>query len=52
MKLLITATVLSATILAAPAMALSIDTSNLTRTLTFPSPVSEPVTQDQVKPAK
>ncbi|QFT73750.1 hypothetical protein [Ruegeria sp. THAF33] len=52
MKLLITAAVLSATILAAPAMALSIDTSNLTRTLTFPSPVSEPVTQDQVKPAK
>lgn len=52
MKTFITATILSATILAAPAMALGVDTSNLTRTLTFPTPVSEPVTQDQVKPGK
>lgn len=52
MKSLITAAVLSASFLAAPAMALGIDTSNLTRTLTFPSAVAEPVTKDQVKPAK
>lgn len=52
MKPLMIAAVLSATFLAAPAMALGIDTSNLTRTLTFPSPVTEPITQDKVKPAK
>ncbi len=52
MKSLIAAVTLSATLLAAPAMALGIDSTNLTRNLSFPSPVSEPVTQDQVKPGK
>ncbi|NVO54471.1 hypothetical protein HW561_01540 [Rhodobacteraceae bacterium B1Z28] len=52
MKTFITAAILSATIMAAPVMAMGIDTSNLTRTLTFPTPISEPVTQDQVKPGK
>ncbi|EEE38593.1 hypothetical protein RKLH11_2436 [Rhodobacteraceae bacterium KLH11] len=47
MKTLLPALFLSAVVLASPALALGIDLSNLTRNLTFPEPVSEPVTKDQ-----
>ena len=52
MKIFLTAAILSATVLSAPAMALGVDMTNLTRNLSFPEPVSEPVTQDQTKPLK
>ncbi|MEO1107483.1 MAG: hypothetical protein AAFX90_06135 [Pseudomonadota bacterium] len=52
MKSLITAVTLSASVLAAPAMAMGISSLNLTRDLTFPTPITEPVTQDQIKPGK
>lgn len=47
MKTFVTALVLSATLLTTPAMALGISMNNLTRNLSFPEPVSEPVTKDQ-----
>ncbi|WP_298933400.1 hypothetical protein [uncultured Ruegeria sp.] len=50
MKTFITAAILSTTVLAAPAMAMGVDMTNLTRNLSFPTTVSEPVTQDKVKP--
>ncbi len=54
MKTFLTAAILSATVLSAPAMAMAmgVDMTNLTRNLSFPEPVSEPVTQDQTKPLK
>lgn len=52
MRAFVTTAVLTATFLAAPAMAQSVDLTNLTRNLSFPPPVSEPVTQDQNKPGK
>ena len=52
MKTFVTALVLSATVLAAPAMALGVDMNNLTRNLSFPDPVSEPVTKGQSEAGK
>nr|WP_321252029.1 hypothetical protein [uncultured Ruegeria sp.] len=46
MKTFITAFVLSATAAIAPAMAAGFDFNPLTRTLTFPEPVTQPVTKD------
>jgi hypothetical protein len=50
MKNLLTALCLVS--LAAPAAAMSIDTSTLTPTLTYPEPVSEPVTKDKSSMSK
>ncbi len=52
MKTFITAAILSATVLTSPAMAFGVSTQSLIPNLTFPEPVSEPVTQDKVKPGK
>ncbi|MES0824596.1 hypothetical protein [Ruegeria sp. SCP11] len=52
MKTFITAALLTATVLSAPAMAFSVSTNNLIPNLSFPEPVQEPVTQSQTKPGK
>ncbi|WP_200876060.1 hypothetical protein [Ruegeria halocynthiae] len=52
MKTLIAATLLTATALSTPALAFSLSTQGLTRNLSFPEPVSEPVTQDTTNPGK
>lgn len=49
MKPLVIAFALSASLIAAPAMAFSLDTSNLTRTLSFPEPTPETVTKDKAQ---
>ncbi|MEX0316334.1 MULTISPECIES: hypothetical protein [unclassified Ruegeria] len=48
MKPLMIALSLTLATMAAPVMALSVDMSNLTPTLTFPEPAPEPVSQDAV----
>ena len=52
MKTLLPAFFLTVVILASPALALGIDMNNLTRNLTFPEPVSEPVTKDRTQSGK
>ncbi|WP_193746482.1 hypothetical protein [Ruegeria sp. ANG-R] len=52
MKTLLPALILSAAVLTSPALALGIDMNNLTRNLSFPEPVSEPVTKDQTRAGK
>lgn len=50
MKTLITAAVLTAAVLTSPAMAFGLSSQSIIPNLTFPEPVSEPVTQDKTKP--
>ncbi|WP_170573257.1 hypothetical protein [Ruegeria atlantica] len=52
MKTFITAALLTATILSAPAMAFGVPTNNLIPNLLFPEPVQEPVTRGQVNSSK
>lgn len=52
MKTFMTAFVLSTTVLAAQAQAFGPTMNTLTRDLTFPETVSQPVTQDQTKLGK
>lgn len=49
MKTFITALVLSTAVMTAPALAFSLSMDNLTRNLTFPEPVEEPVTKDRTQ---
>ncbi len=52
MKTLLPAFILSALVLTSPALALGIDMNNLTRNLSFPAPVSEPMTRDHTQAGK
>ncbi|SDW66890.1 hypothetical protein SAMN05444358_1011457 [Ruegeria halocynthiae] len=52
MKTLLSAFILSTLVLTSPAVALGIGMNNLTRNLSFPEPVSEPVTKDQTQAGK
>ncbi len=52
MKTFVPAFILAAVVLTSPALALGIDMYNLTRNLSFPQPVSEPVTKDQTQTGK
>ncbi|MDA7964713.1 hypothetical protein [Ruegeria sp.] len=49
MKPLMIALALSASLAAAPAMAFSLNTGNLTRDLSFPEPAPETVTKDKAQ---
>jgi len=52
MKTFITAALLTATVLSAPAMALGVPTNTLVPNMSFPEPVQEPVTKGQANPGK
>ncbi|WP_299944299.1 hypothetical protein [uncultured Ruegeria sp.] len=52
MKTLLPAVTLSVVVLTSPALALGIDMNNLTRNLSFPEPVSEPVTKGKTQAGK
>lgn len=52
MKTFMTAFVLTSTLLAAQAQAFGPTMDTLTRDLSFPDPVSEPVTKDKTKAVK